>query len=282
MTQLCEVCQRPMGEQATFCAADAYNLDAALADITAYRGLAYDLDLAITRQARIGSRDGSRPTEAAVPYNVKASETAANLKGVLASWAKLIIEETGAGTVLTLGPACRTCQHSSCREIRTQGLPADTLTGIAAWLRPRVGWLRHHPAGAGAYDEITEAVREARRICDRPRERLYAGPCNECGVDLYAIPGALIVECKPCELAYEVEARRVWLLGALEDHLVNATQMSRLVTYLGIKLADSTIRAWAMKGRIVSHGHDLKGNPMYRLGDVVRTYYNPTSGRVSA
>lgn len=263
-------CGRPIQDTAVVCPHCGFQLDAALAEIVEYRGLAYDLDAAVSRQVRIGQREGSRSAETPLPYNKRASDAATHLRSVLVSWARIVHEETDPAPI---GPTCRRCKHRSCRAIRFRQLPPDTLAGIATWLRPRVGWLRHHRAGAEAWDEITQAVRDARRAVDRPAERLFAGPCNECDTDLYAIAGALSVTCPECGLMYEVEARREWLLGALEDHLVNATQMSRLVTYLGIKVADSTIRTYASKGRIASHGTDAKGHPLYKLGEVVRTYY---------
>jgi hypothetical protein len=265
-------CGRPIQDTAIVCPHCAHQLDAVLAEVVAYQGLAYDLDMAISRQARIGKREGARSAETPLSYNQRASDAAAHLRSVLVSWARIVHEETDPPP---FGPTCRRCKHRSCKAIRYRQLPPDTLAGIAAWLRPRVGWLRHHRAGAEAWDEITKAVRDARRAVDRPAEKLFAGPCNECDTDLYAIPGALFVTCLTCGLMYEVAARREWLLGALDDHLVNATQMSRLVTYLGIKLADSSIRMYASKGRISSHGTDAKGRPLYRLGEVVRTYYSP-------
>lgn len=275
MTQPCEICSRPMGEQATFCAGCAYKLDAALADVCTYHGLAYDLDLAITRQARIGSRDGSRPTEAAVPVNLKASEVAGNLKGILSSWARVVHEETDAPL---LGPTCRRCQHGSCAAIRHRELPPDTLTGIAAWLRPRVGWLRHHEAGAEAYDEITEAVRDARRIVDRPADKLYAGPCDECGEDLYARLEAVYVTCTSDaheegeEPTWSVEERRRWLLDSARDVLASGTEISRALTRYAQPVTPSALRGYVHRGQLVARGERQEGGRMvmlYRLGDVL-------------
>lgn len=247
-------CGRP-SKDATICVACGYKLDAALAEITDYRGLAWDLDIAVSRstEPKMTATEIAEEKRAPgvlapmpLPYNPHASEVAAQLKTVLVGWALVIVEETGA-------------DH-----------PKDSIAGLAAWIRPRAGWLRHHPAGQEALHGICDAVDAARRVCDRRPERLYAGVCA-CGTHLYARVGRPVITCRECGAEYAVEARRRDLLSALDDHLANSQQLARLVGYLGLSIPDSTIRWWAGKGRIAAHGNK-EGCPLYRLGDVVRTY----------
>jgi hypothetical protein len=255
MTSDCGVCGRPVPDNATICPRDAYTLDAALADVSGYQGLAYDLQLAVTWQARIGTRSGGRPTETPVAYNERASEAEQALKNTLATWVRLIVDETGAT------------------------LPADDLARIAAWLRPRVGWLRHHEAGAAAHDEIVDAVRDARRVCDRPAERLYAGPCDECGRDLYANLDASYVRCGNVEgheggdeWVWSVEERRRWLLDSARDVLASGTEISRALTRYAQPVTPSALRGYVHRGSLVSRGERVEGGRMvmlYRLGDVL-------------
>ena len=273
MTHDCEGCGRPTADGATICTTCAIRLDAAIADVCSYHGLAYDLDLAISRQSRLGSRDGSRSTEAAVPFDNRADKAARDLRAVLNRWARLIAKETGAGTVPTLGPACRSCQHRSCRDIRTRGLPGEGIAAVAAWLRPRVGWLRHHVDGGDAYDQILEAVKQARKVCDRPADRLYAGPCD-CGEDLYGRLGATYVECRnpECRAVWNVEQRRMWLLRSAEDVLATASEISRALTRYEMPVTPSALRGHVHRGALVSHGERVEGGRMvmlYRLGDVL-------------
>lgn len=259
MTSECGVCGRPVPDNAVVCPRCAFALDAALADVCGYQGLAYDLQLAVTRQARIGTRSGGRATETPVVYNERASETEQALKNTLGTWARLIADETGAM------------------------LPVDDLARIAAWLRPRVGWLRHHEAGAEAYDQILDAVRDARHAVDRPAERLYAGPCDQCGQAMYARPAAAYVTCRTpeCEdLAYPVEDRRRWMVDQLEDLIGGASYVAAICTGLGVKVAESTIRMWVKRRKLrpLDYAPSLKGEgdpdgrprPMYRVGDVIR------------
>jgi hypothetical protein len=251
-------CGRPAPDS-TLCTACGYDITAALAEITAYHGLGWDLDIALAKQTRfvaktaaVRSVTGKLPR---LPYAKGVSLAAGELKNVLSTWARVIVEETRAEP------------------------PRDTITSIASWLRPRAEWLRHHPAGQEAHDGICDAVNAARRVCDRPAERIYAGPCDgeDCEGHLYARPGMPSVRCAGCGLVYDVETRRTWLLAALDDHLANSQQMARLVGYLGITLPDSNIRYWASKGRIRAHSTDPDGRPLYRLGDVVRAHARPSS-----
>jgi hypothetical protein len=251
VTHPCETCGRPSPD-ATICPGCGYKLDAAISAIVEYQGLAYDLDVAITRQSRIGSRSGARSTETPVAFDQRASEASQHLKGVLAGWARVVAEETGAE------------------------LPVDTLTGIATWLRPRVGWLRHHEAGAEAYNAIRDAVKAARRVCDRPAEKLYAGPCDECGEDLYARLEAVYVMCvNPIhedELIWSVEERRRWLLQSAEDVLASPLEISRALTRYAQPVTPSAIRGYVHRGQLVARGERLEGSrqiPVYRLGDVL-------------
>lgn len=258
MTHECETCGRTVADGATICVGCAYKLDAAIADVAAYRGLAYDLELAITRQTQFGTKGGgSRATETPVAFDQRASEAAQHLKGVLVTWAILIAEETGAE------------------------LPADDLARIAAWLRPRVGWLRHHVAGAEAWDEILQAVKEARHVVDRPAETLYAGPCDTCERALYARPGAAYVTCRTPEcdgLEYPVEDRRRWMRDQCEDLIGGASYVAAVCAGLGVKVSPSAIRKWAEPKRdrlrpcdyAPSRTSNGKPRPLYRVGDVIR------------
>lgn len=279
MTENLCACGRP-SRDATICAGCGFELDAAIAEICEPHGLAYDLDIALTRQARLGDRNGSRPTETSVPYDKRASDAGKHLKGVLVGWARLVAEELGIYSDTNrrgIGPTCRRCDHASCRAIPAIPQPPDNLAGLATWLRPRVGWMRHHPAGAEAHDEILDAVKRARRVCDRPAEKIYAGPCD-CGEDLYARLGAPYVTCRgeahDQPILWEVEARRVWLLESARDVLATTTEISRALTRYSKDVSPSAIRGYVKRDRLVAKGErSVPGRkdplPLYKLGDVL-------------
>lgn len=285
MTHEC-ACTRPITDTAVVCPHCGHILDAALAEVVDW--LALELDVTLAKQAKVAAGHSApqplEPQDKApgtlkpnpLPYHGGASNAATRLKGVLVSWARIIIEETGAGTVPTLGPTCLTCRHNSCHDIRTRGLPEDTIASIAAWLRPRVGWLRYHEAGQDAVDEICAAVGQARRVVDRPAERLYAGPCD-CGLDLYARLDAAYVVCRADvhedgPLAWPVVERRRWLLESAEDVLASTTEISRALTRYAQPVTPSALRGYVARRRLAARGERVENGriiPLYRLGDVL-------------
>lgn len=253
-------CGRPVHD-ATLCARCGHLLDAALAEITEYHGLGWDLDLALARQVRIERPPGIvepdqelrqpgtlRPTPS--PYDHRASDAAAALRTALFIWVGTVVWETRA-----TGPA-----------------QPYTIAGCAAWLRPRAGWLRHHTRGGEALDQIRAVVADARRAIDRPADRLYAGPCQGCGTDLYARLDAAYVVCPGCETPWEVAELRAWLLTTAEDVLATTTELARALTRLAQPVTPSMIRGYVHRGGLAAHGQRMEGPkavPLYRLGDVL-------------
>jgi hypothetical protein len=275
-------CSRPIHDTATVCPHCGYLLDAALAEVVAYRGLAYDLDVALAKQARLGSSSTAAPAPvepqakgagtlkpSPLPYHAGASNASTRLRTALSVWANVIAKETDA-----FAPPAK-------NEILT-------LAEIATWLRPRVGWLRYHEAGQEAVDGICDAVSAAWRVVDRPRERLYAGPCD-CGADLYARLDAEYVTCRAeahedGPLAWPVEERRRWLLRSAEDVLATTTEISRALTRYAQPVTPSAIRGYVARKRLFVKGERMENGravPLYRLGDVL-AIVAPEQEKVSA
>jgi hypothetical protein len=273
-------CSRPIHDTATVCPHCGYLLDAALSEVVAYRGLAYDLDVALSKQARMGSSSTAAPAPAEpqakgagtlrptpLPYHRGASQAAGELKATLVTWARVIAGDTGALLVD--------------RD--------DTIGGLGRWLRPRVGWLRYHEAGQEAVDGICDAVAAVRRVVDRPAEMLYAGPC-ECGADLYARLDAEYVICRadahedgPLVVGSVAERRR-WLLRSAEDVLATTTEISRALTRYAQPVTPSAIRGYVARKRLFVKGERTENGravPLYRLGDVL-AIVAPEQEKVSA
>lgn len=260
-------CTRPIHDTATVCPHCAYQLDAALAELTEYRGLAYDLDITLSGQTAITSANSTPQAEepqakepgtlrpSRLPYHGGASKAAGELKTALVTWARIVHTETGA--ILPVN---------------------DTIAGVARWLRPCVGWLRYHDAGQEAVDGICEAVAAARRVIDRPAERLYAGPCD-CGADLYARLEASYVTCRAevhedGPLVWPVEERRRWLLTSAEDVLATTTEISRALTRYQQPVTSEMLRGFVFRKRLGARGSRVVAGrkdpvPLYRLGDVL-------------
>lgn len=248
-----EHCDRPAPGDATICGACTSELDRAL-DSVAW--LAEELDVTLSRQTpRTGSGSSETETDRAAlvlhptafPYSGKASDAIDELKTVLVGWARVLMEHDSS-------PA-----------------PADRLTSIATWLHERVGALVKHEAATEVHREILDAVRAAQRAVDRLAERTYAGPCPECGADVYARSGSPRGTCMACGHGVEVDEQQAMMRDRLDDHLAHAAEAGAALRALGIEVPDSTIRWFAQKGRILAHGHDRKRRPLYRIGDIVHT-----------
>jgi hypothetical protein len=124
------------------------------------------------------------------------------------------------------------------------------------------GRIRQHPDASHLLDDVTMAVRTAQRAIDRPPARVYAGPCPVCGADLLGQPGRSVIYC-PCGQPSVVADRQEAMRAALEDHLGNAMYAARVCTGLGCPVNDATIRKWAERGKLTTHGG------LYRIGDVL-------------
>jgi hypothetical protein len=221
------------------------------------RELAAELATSHARQSRSGrAGGGSRPAERPVPWDDRASVAAAALRNALVTWARLVAEESG--DVL---------------DVR------DDLGDIAAWLLPRVEWLRHHPDGASAVEDICTAVEYVETVVDRAPDYWYAGPCSHehptedgtliCPEQLYVAPGARQVDCPRCGASWTVEERRKWLLAAAHDALAHAAWAARAITWLGEPIDETRIRQWKRRGRIQVRDVDVAGRPLYRIGDII-------------
>lgn len=265
---LCGCCARPVADGSTVCVSCAYRLDEALSSISEYRGLAWDLAATVARQDRIGDRNGggSPSAETALPFNHRAAQAAVRLTAALKVWADQIAHETG------------------------DRAPPVELARLAGWLRPRVGWLRHHERGAYAFSFILDAVREARRVIDRPPDLIYAGPCGaalsdgggECDEDLYAFPGAAYVTCRGCDTSWDVQERRAWLLVSVEDILATATEISRALTTYAYPVTTAMIRGYVRRQELVARGRNEQGAARYRIGDVVELVTRSSASKSKA
>lgn len=243
-------CDRPRPGNRHLCGACEADLARALGDVP---WLAGQLDVVLSKQG--SHAPAGRRTGVPLPYDPRATEAAYVLKSALVGWVRLL---TDASTVLAGAEA-----------------PYDHLPSIALWLLARLEELVMHHAAGEAVDEICSAVRSAIRLVDRPADLVYAGPCgNDVTVDepcpeaLYARPDAVRVTCRVCRSVYDVEDRREWMLDAVEGMLFRAADMAHVLTSLGWPCTQGQIRQWASRGRVVAHGVDGQGHPVYRVSEV--------------
>jgi len=232
------------------------------ADLRAVPDLLGDLEVTISRQDHIGSdetRHGGSD-EHPLPLRIGPMEARRDLHATLISWAWHIATRNGA-TVTT-----------------TWFEPAN----LARYLAARIYAVDSDPLAGACADEIGYAVVLSRRTVDKPLQHRFAGPCDDCGTDLYALPKADDITCRGCAATYQVDARRDWLLDQAEDRLLTATEMSRALPGLlppdrqgrPAMLTAAMIRGWAHRGRITQHpAHPARPNePLYVVGDVLNLF----------
>ncbi|MUL39614.1 hypothetical protein FZ103_00195 [Streptomonospora sp. PA3] len=139
----CHLCAHPTGDDAPVCTRCAGQCATALRQVP---DLVADLDDATGKQTRFGSSHGGRTPRAEVPLPIdpRAAEAAAVLRSALVGWVRVVHGDRGGSW------------------------PSDSLTAMAAWLAPVIGWARHADYGPDLVDEILAAVGQARRAVDRP------------------------------------------------------------------------------------------------------------------
>lgn len=219
-------------------------LCAALSDVAPLVALLTD---SIARRTATGDNVGvtSHSAERALPVDLAAAETARDLHSVLTTWARDLAEHNGAA------------------------LPADDTAAVAAWLTEHTTEIRIHPAADELTDEIHDACHRAWKAVDRPAVRHFAGPCDDCGTDLYGRGEAASLRCAECGAVYDTAERRAWLLDQARDQLVTAAEAARaLPALLGHGVTPAMIRGYAHRGRLATRP-GVGGQPRYRVGDLV-------------
>lgn len=150
---------------------------------------------------------------------------------------------------------------------------------MGAYLLGHLDWLRQHEAADEIADEIAYATQNARHVIDRAAGQSYAGPCREtvdahddrgeacCLAELHVRDGAKVVRCPVCAAEHDVADRKAWLLAVAENNLVTATELHRLLEFVGHTVPASTIRSWVHRHRLLPHGSSDPA--LYRVGDAI-------------
>jgi hypothetical protein len=145
--------------------------------------------------------------------------------------------------------------------------PDDTSASMSRWLLWRVDGVAVM-AWAADVHTLVEVVTHAVTVIDRPADRVYAGPCDQCARDLYVEPGQAAAVCEHCGIGYDLEARRTWLLSVAYDTLGTATEVARALTSFELPVTPDRVWQWKHRGRLTAKAHNPAGQPLYRVGDV--------------
>jgi len=246
-------CGKPTRDTLLLCDSCIWQLEA---DLGSVPQLVYQLNLTITRQSRLGGRNGSRATTRGLPYDQRASDALTLLRATLAGWVRVIAHD------------------------QPQHYPIDKTLAMAVWLRSRTDLIAVHEAAADLWLEITDATHKGRQAVDAPRQRVYAGPCwakhpqtgQECLEHLYARPRAAHVACRACGTVHDVEARKEAMRASLHGMLMTTWEIARLAGYFDGIPAEKTfnlLTTWAAKGRIVPAGRNRAGRALYPFGETI-------------
>lgn len=245
----CAIDARPTTD-ATICHSCTETLRIAL---RALPSLIEDLTITLTRQARIGDRNGAPSTTQPLPYHPAASTTLQTIHHNLTHWAT---------------------QVATNRGVRIDADLTDP-TATSQWLLRWAGAAAQHPAAAELHNNIHAMTRAARRTIDLAAERRYVGPCDQCGADMYVGMRAETVHCPTpdCDATYPIAERRLWLLEQAYDRLLTASEMARAIPQLlGRPISAGLITKWAERGRIAKHAphhRDPHHRPRYKVEDVI-------------
>lgn len=241
----CQCCDAPTASGA-LCGNCASELDDTLEAIP---GLLDELDITISRQARMVESIGRKGAETPMPYHHAAA----------LAYRKLSDEVYRVARRFALTPA-------GVNIIRNGGVRA-----CAIYLRRIEVIIVNHPEAGEILSALHRRTSKARQVIDKSAVAWYAGICShdDCDADLYAPEGAATVTCRKCRTVHDVAARREVLTRALDDVLVTATEIGRAVHITGEAVKPARVWQWRRRGKIITRGTNAKGEPLYRLGDVL-------------
>lgn len=285
MSAVCPVCDNPQ-DQGLACHSCVLRLEQELATV---RDLMAELDVSISKQARIGNAGAPGLARERSPINVGAMLAADDLTNTLTTWARDVSGKRWSSHVTRLriyrdpesrrqGPLCfGFCWHESCNDMETfENLPTPPAAVQAVeYLTEAIDPIRRHPAVSELHDEIIDAIRTARRAIDRPQDRVYLGQCMvvsedevTCLADVYARPNANTTTCKTCGVTHEVAERRAWLLQQAADRLFTVKEAAQMMGDVGhVRVTESRIRGYIHRQRLAYH--PIGTGKGIRLGDLL-------------
>ena len=249
-------CGLPLHDNATGCDECIGEMERILGDTP---WLAEQLDLAITGQR--AKRPGAGRGDDGLPWNDRAAEALGEFRNELVTTVRILVENHGLDW------------------------PDDSIEAMSRWLMCHVRLLAHDDAWTDALRSLCRIEGDILRIIDNPPALLFLGWCEaetitgsdltlrieKCDGPVYARVGQTEGRCRQCRKEYDVEASRAALVELLDDQLVTASEIAKLVTYLGIEQPRERVRnlvnSWARRKRIEARGQ-RDGVATFRWGDV--------------
>ena len=228
-------CRRTVADGAPICS----HCGATLAEqLQSVPDLLDDLLVTISRQDRIGAGGVAGPPDEQPAPRLDVTRALDALVGEITTWARDLSETHGLTIPVPGRPAQDARLHSAARA--------------ADWLAEHVHLIRVHPAALEAHRALTAAIGTATARTDRRPPQVYRGPC-ECGAELHAEPGAVIVTCRnrACRRTYDGRQLRESLLAQAADQLLTTAELSAALTGLSeATVKVGTIHSWHHRGQL--------------------------------
>lgn len=184
-----------------------------------------------------------------MPFNATAADVREAIRGVLASWGGLVVEQ------------------------RRVAPPPRTVPALAGFLVTHVDWMAAHETATEVTDEVTELVRSARHVAyPEPARRVPVGACVEAGcsgeLSTLVRPGEALL---PPEISCDADPTHRW-------HAHQWMQLSRRISAAPVDPAPTRwlsamdiSRLWAIPSGTVYRLANEQG--WRRRSRVRRTYY---------
>ena len=260
-------CGRPTRDDRSLCDGCVEQLDIALGDCA---WLDEEIEVTMTRQRAASTQGGAPSATTPLPWHERAAEARRNLHALLVSWVRFCAEEDVRG-----------CPPFAQVE--------DNVPSLSRWLLGATAGLALHDVGPDAYDEITDAVADVRRVVFwKRRNRIYLGPCAygndlgaalaeviDCPGDVYADEGEPVGYCEECERGVTVVIRQGELDNDLHSRLLSAADIADWSIRMGLDATREEVRKrvlyWHRHKRVLPHAHEERGEvkvPLFRYGDV--------------
>jgi hypothetical protein len=265
----CTACARPAPD-ATICPSCTGQAATYLRRIP---WLTEQLTITLTRQARLGDRNGPRSTETPVVFEQRASADLEGFHTYLTRWALAVAEHRG----ISIDGNTQTIRLADGSAVTVPTAP--TITELSRWLLRWNGAAAQHPDAGDYLDDLAAIVRGALHTIDRAPDLRYVGPCEDCQQDLYVHaerpPVTVYCPTEDCEAAYPMEERRAWLLEQTYGRLLTAQEMSRAIAALipGEPLTPNRISQWAARDKITKylpHPRDPHKRVRFLVEEVIR------------
>lgn len=248
--KLCPSCLRPSPDS-MLCATETAWLRKDLKNLPMWMG---QLQLTYSRQSQTGTGNGGKAAETPVAFDPDASRIKDEVANTVGTWIRAF------------------------EDLGDMGDLDNTMSAWCGWLLRHINRIRGHEAVGEFCRDMSAAVRKVQRKVDIPPDRLFCGPCDVCGTDLYAPSGKDEVVCRRCaEIAgpdaqvnhYDVQDRRQWLLETARASLGTAQEILTAVPGMfGVTINSGTFKSWVSRDRLVAKG-SRGGVPLYSIDDAL-------------